>query len=93
MVDVVADVASLQQTGHHLISGLQLHGRHSRAAVFPVFAVSFTERGRLVAVDSQAGAAGLGFAWCCQAVDADGEAVDAGAGSGEDAGLLVVVVS
>lgn len=91
MVDVVTDVASLQQTGRHLVSGLQLHGCDHRAAVFSVLAVSLAEGCHLVAVDPQAGTAGLGFAGSRQAVDGNGEAIDASAGGGEDAGLIVVV--
>lgn len=90
---VIAHGTSFGQVDSHLVPGLQFHGHGNGAAVFKVLAAVFEELRHHFAVNLQIGTGGQVAPRGPNGVDGDGEAVHAGAGSGEDTALHIVAVS
>lgn len=81
----------MEQPGRQLVPGVQLHSHDNTGAVLKVLTTSFNGFSHIFAVNLQSDAVAQGYA--SRAVNRDGEAVDAGAGHGEDASLHIVAVS
>lgn len=91
---VVADETVLGQADIHLVPSCQFHGHNNGATVFTVTAIVLDKLSHHLVVYLQIGADEQGFhTKLIISVDGDSKAVDTRAGSGEDTGLLIVVVS
>lgn len=81
----------MEQLHRQPVPGVQLHSHNNTGAVFKVLTISFNGVSHIFTVNLQSDAVAQGYA--SRAVNRDGEAVDAGAGHGEDASLHIVAVS
>lgn len=79
------------QPDRKLVPGVQLHSHDNTGAVFKVLTTFFNGVSHIFAVNLQSDAVAQGYV--SRAVNRDGEAVDTGAGHGEDASLHIVAVS
>lgn len=94
MAFVVAEETSNGQVDRHLVPGLQVERHDNGGAVLLVLHVLFSGSRHHLAVDHQTGTGSQGVARRTGvAVDGECEAVDAGAGDGEDTGVEIVAVS
>lgn len=79
------------QPDRKLVPGVQLHSHDNTGAVFKVLTTFFNGVSHIFTVNLQSDAVAQGYV--SRAVNRDGEAVDTGAGHGEDASLHIVAVS
>lgn len=94
VVAVVAEETAWGQVDVHPVPNVQLQGQDDRGAILLVMVVLLTGPGHRPAVNLQLGTGGQGvLRGTGVAVNGDGEAVDARAGSGEGARCHVVVVA
>lgn len=94
MAVVIAEETSNGQVYRNLVLSLQVDGHNDGGTVLLVLRVLLTWPGHQPAVDLQAGAGSQRVTGRTGVtVDGEGEAVDAGAGNSEDAGLGVVAIS
>lgn len=91
---IIAEETPNGQVDGHLVPSVQVDGRHDGGAVFLILHVLLVQLCHIIAVHLQSGAGGQRVAGGTGvAVDGEGQAVDARAGSGEDACLRAVAVT